>query len=302
MAVLLTGATGFTGGKLLDLLLESGHDITCFVRPTSDIGKVKNRHVPYVSGDLDDFDSILHALRGKEALINVAPMTGRADIIVEACREAGVRRAIFFSSTSIFTRLEPASKKRKLSAERAVVESGLDYTIIRPTMIYGSHEDRNMCRLVRYLMKHRVIPVVGTGRYLQQPVYYEDLARAVALALDSPVGIGKAYNVAGADALTYNEVIDTTARLLGRTVLKVHVPLSLARLALRAYERTSPRPRLREEQVLRLNEDKAFSIDEAQADLGYAPRTFEEGMRLEIEEIKAHDARRHARRPRGHRT
>jgi len=101
------------------------------------------------------------------------------------------------------------------------------------------------------------------------------------------VSAGKEYNVPGADALTYNGVVDTTARLLGRRVLKVHVPLRLAVAALRLYGRLARNPRLHAEQARRLNEDKDFSYEEIKADLGYAPRTFAEGMASEIEEIRA---------------
>lgn len=288
MRVLLTGATGFTGVHLLDLLLARGQEVTCLARPTSDVEKLRRRGVRWVTGDLTEASSVVPALEGVDAVINVASFThGRGAGLAAACREASVMRAIIFSSTSIFTGVKPRSENRKIQAEDLLKASGLQCTIIRPTMIYGTHEDRNMCRLVSYLERWSVIPILGSGERFLQPVHVDDLATAVLLALESPVSAGREYNVPGANALTYNEVVDTTARLLGRRVLKVHVPLRLAVASLRAYGKLVRTPRLQAEQARRLNEDKNFSYEEIEKDLGYAPRTFEEGMASEIEDIRA---------------
>jgi nucleoside-diphosphate-sugar epimerase len=287
MRILLTGATGFTGGHILDLLLERGHEVRCLARPTSDVERLRRRSVPWVIGDLTDAASVVPALEGVEAVVNVASFThGRGKGLATACLNAGVTRAIVFSSTSIFTGVKPRSENHKVRAEEHLKASGLNCTFIRPTMIYGTHEDRNMCRLVAYLERWSAIPILGSGEHLLQPVHVDDLATAVVLALENQVSAGKEYNVPGADALSYNDVVDTTARLLGRRALKIHVPLRLAVAALRLYGRLARNPSLHAEQARRLNEDKDFSFDEIAGDLGYAPRTFAKGMASEIEEIR----------------
>jgi nucleoside-diphosphate-sugar epimerase len=193
-----------------------------------------------------------------------------------------VNRAIFVSTTGIFTKLNPDSKGIRLEAESLIKESDLDYTIIRPTMIYGTPNDRNMWRLVRYLKKLRVLPILGNGKYLQQPVYVKDLANAIVSAYEKPISIKKAYNVSGAKALTYNEVVDITGKTLGKRVIKIHIPMSLSYNLLKVYGKVSKNPKLKAEQVLRLNENKDFSFEEAKKDLDYKPLCFEEGINLEI--------------------
>ncbi|WP_147802801.1 NAD-dependent epimerase/dehydratase family protein [Alkalicoccus halolimnae] len=281
--ILLTGSTGFLGEFVLDELLKQGHEVTCFVRKTSNLEHIKKRNVKYVYGELEDYQSICEALKGKEALINIASLGfGHAPNIVGACEEMGVKRAIFVSTTGIFTKLNPDSKGIRLEAERIIKESKLDYTIIRPTMIYGTPNDRNMWRLVKYLKKVRVIPVLGDGTYLQQPVHVRDLAYAIVKAYKRPLSVGKAYNVSGAEALTFNEVIDRTAEALGKRVIKIHIPMKVSYGLLRAYEKVSKNPKLKAEQVLRLNENKDFSHEEAKQDLNYHPLSFEEGIKQEI--------------------
>lgn len=282
--ILLTGATGFLGGYVLEELVKRGHEVTCFVRKTSNLEKIKQLNVPYIFGELDDFKSICKALKDKEALINIASLGfGHAPNIINACQEMNIKRAIFISTTGIFTKLNPDSKGIRLEAERLIKESDLDYTIIRPTMIYGTPKDRNMWRLVKYLKRLPVLPILGNGKYLQQPVYVKDLAWAVVSAYETNLTIKKAYNISGLEALTYNEVVDITGKELGKKVLKIHVPMKISYGLLKLYEKISSKPKLKAEQVLRLNENKDFSHEEAARDFGYKPMSFHEGIKLEVE-------------------
>ncbi|MFK9094234.1 NAD-dependent epimerase/dehydratase family protein [Bacillus salipaludis] len=282
--ILLTGATGFLGEFVLEELVRKGHEVTCFVRKTSNLDKIKQLNVKFVYGELDDYKSICGALKGKAALINIASLGfGHAPNIINACDEMKVKRSIFVSTTGIFTKLNPDSKGIRLAAEKLIKESNLDYTIIRPTMIYGTPKDRNMWRLVKYLKRLPVLPILGSGTYLQQPVFVKDLANAIVSAYEKKVSIKKAYNISGAKPLTYNDVIDTTGKVLGKKVVKIHIPMKLSYNLLKMYEKTTKNPKLKAEQVLRLNENKDFSFEDAQEDLGYYPLSFEEGIKLEIE-------------------
>jgi len=282
--ILLTAATGFLGEFVLKELVAKGYDVTCFVRKTSNVDTIKKLNVKYVYGELDDYRSICEALKGKEALINIASLGfGHGPNIVNACEEMNVKRAIFVSTTGVFTKLNPSSKAVRLEAERLIKESSLSYTIIRPTMIYGTPGDRNMWRLVRYLKRLSILPILGNGMYLQQPVYVKDLASAIVRAYGTPISIHKAYNISGARPLTYNEVVDTTAKALGKKVLKIHIPMKLSYNLLKFYEKLTSKPILKAEQVLRLNENKDFSHEEAKKDFGYNPLSFEEGIKNEVE-------------------
>lgn len=287
MKVLVTGGTGFTGSRVVPLLLQNGFEVRCLTRPSSDRAPLSTLTVEWVTGDLSDAESLTSAMHGVDALVNIASLGfGHADTILGSMKEAGVKRGIFISTTAIFTQLNAGSKSVRLAAEEAIHTSGLDYTILRPTMIYGSNRDRNMWRLIRLLRITPVMPIFGDGESLQQPIFVDDVAQAVLLALKTNDTIGRSYNIAGKEPLTYNQVIDTVAAALGKRVWKLHLPyMPIVRL-LQFTERIGLRLPIKAEQVLRLNEDKSFSYEEAKRDFGFNPRSFAEGIQTEISTIQ----------------
>jgi nucleoside-diphosphate-sugar epimerase len=292
MKVLVTGATGFTGSRVVPLLLQSGYEVRCLTRATSDrsplLSALENadyamNDIEWAAGDLSNLDSLISALRGADALVNIASLGfGHAETIIGSAKEAGVKRGIFISTTAIFTQLNAGSKSVRLAAENAIQDSGLDYTILRPTMIYGSSRDRNMGRLIRWLRLSPVIPIFGDGESLQQPIFVDDVAQAVLRALQTDATIGRSYNIAGKVPLTYNQVIDAAASALGKRAWKLHLPYMPIVRVLQFAERMRLRLPIKAEQILRLNENKAFSYEDAQRDFGFHPISFEKGIGIEV--------------------
>lgn len=286
MRLLVTGGSGFLGTFVLRAALAAGHDVMALARSPSSADIVEQQGAVALYGDLDDARSLDNAFgravtAGAEILVNLASLGfGHAPTIVAAAEEVGLRRAIFVSTTAVTTALPAPSKAVRLSAERTICESELDWTILRPTMIYGAAGDRNMSRLLALLRRAPVVPVPGGGKRLQQPVHVQDLARAV-LAATSELSIGRIYDVAGPHAMTFRELLREAGAAVGKQPRLLSVPLIPSIWALRAYERAIPRPRVKAEQLERLSEDKAFDISAAVADLDYQPRSFRSGVRDE---------------------
>jgi len=243
-------------------------------RATSDISVlppgVEIRHV--------SLDDARLPLDGISTLVYCASMGfGHLPHLLDQAASSDIRRAVFVSTTAIFTSLPSASRAVRLAAEAAVQRSSLDWTILRPTMIYGTARDRNISRLLRFLKRWPIFPRCGNA--LWQPIYVEDLADAVVAALDSQRTIGRTYNLAGASPLRFSHLVHAAAHAVGRRAALVPIPLPLAVVAARLSGVVSP------EQVRRLAEDKAFSYAEAAADFGFAPRTFAEGVQLEARSL-----------------
>jgi uncharacterized protein YbjT (DUF2867 family) len=283
--VLLTGATGLLGGALLELLLAEGHEVRCLVREGSPrASRLDVRRAELARGDATDPRALSRALSGVAALLHVAGIE-YAPPVVEAARRAGVGRLVVVSSTSAHSAYASRSGP-KLRMEGLVRASELDYTIVRPSMIYGSELDKNMHRLLRFLDRSPLYPMFGSGENLWQPVYYEDCARGVYEALVRPTAVGQSYDLPGATPLTYLDLVRTAAGVLGRKPRIVRVPLEPASRVLAAAEALRLPLPVRSEQVLRLREDKAYPYGKARSELGYAPRPFGEGIALEAARLR----------------
>jgi len=285
MRVLLTGATGLLGFELLKLLISEGHEARCLVRTdSSNVSRLDGEGAEILRGDAADEEALCRALRGADALLHVAGIE-YAPSVVGAARRAGLERLVVVGSTSAHSSFEfrSAPKKRMEGVVRA---SGLDWTIVRPTMIYGSERDKNVHRLLRFLDRSPVFPIFGPGTNLWQPVYHEDCARGVYEALVRPAAAGRSYDLPGASPLPYATLVETAARALGREPRLVRLSLGPIRRALLLAETLRLPLPIKSEQVLRLREDKAYPHDEARRDLDYAPRPFERGVALEVARLR----------------
>lgn len=282
--VLVTGGSGFVGKRTIPLLLARGLEVVAIARSAKATTTLELLGAAVIAADLDDAESLDHAFELSQAdvLVNIASLGfGHANSIVAAAAEAGIQRAVFVSTTAIFTNLNAGSKAVRTEAEQIITTSGLDWTIVRPTMIYGGPDDRNIARLLRLLKRTPVAPLPGAGERLQQPIHVEDLAQVIVEAALNPVAIGKAYDVAGPQPLAFRQLIEQAGAAVGRRPRLVRVPLTPAIAAVRLYERIAKRPRLKAEQLERLAEDKAFDITSARTDLAFRPRTFADGVSAE---------------------
>ena len=285
MRILLTGGTGLLGGELLELLLAEGHEIRCLLRPDSlNASRLDGDRVEVFRGDAAGGEDLRVALGGADALLHVAGIE-YAPAVVEAARRAGVERLVVVSSTSAHSAYAFRASP-KLETEKVVRESGLAWTIVRPSMIYGSERDRNVHRLLRFLDRSPIFPIFGPGTNLWQPVYHEDCARGVLEALKRPLSVHRSYDLPGAEPLTYLDMVKTSAAALGKTPRIVRLPIEPVRRAIVAAERLRLPLPIDSGQVMRLREDKAYPYEEARRDLDYAPRPFREGVVLEVARLR----------------
>lgn len=291
MKLLVTGATGFTGSYTIPCLLGAGHTLRCLYRPSSDRSVLHDQPVEWIPGDLSDEESLMSAMQDCQGLINIASLGfGHGETILRAATAVGIKRAIFISTTAIFTSLSAASKVVRLQAEESIRNSLLQYTILRPTMIYGSRRDRNISRLIKLIQRSPIIPVAGNGTFKQQPVYVGDVAAAICAVVGNSTTYYQSYNIAGRDAIAYNQMVDTIAALSKKRVIKIHLPAGSLVQTLSWLEKMGIRLPIKAEQVLRLNEDKIFDNAPASTAFGFDPRSFSEGILIELEKMKVHKA------------
>lgn len=283
--LLITGVTGLTGRLLLDELRLAGYreKVRCLVRKSSDTSWIHDDLVELCIGDVNDYSSIKRCLRDVSSVIHLVNIRSSPQII-QACQEASIQRVIFVNTTGMFSKYqEYAAEYQKL--EVGILNCALDYTIIRPTMIYGSQQDKNIHKLVKIVDRFPVVPFVASKYGLMQPIFARDLARVITSAFLNPISIRRAYNVAGQQAIHLSKILRLTAAQLGKKRLFIAVPYPMA-LAAAYVGEIVPNGLIDVEKVRRLLEDKTFSYEEAARDLGFSPITFEEGLELEIASLQ----------------
>lgn len=284
--LLVTGITGLTGRFLLEELRQVGYSgrIRCLVRAQSDVAWIDDKQVELFQGDVSKVASLREAMSSEvDSIIHLVNIR-HSPQVTRACRECGVRRVVYVSTAGVFSKFQSYSSLYK-ELEGEILESDPDYTIIRPTMIYGNERDVNIHKLVKIINRYPVVPVLGKGNGLMQPIYAQDLAMVIAMAYVRPVSVRKAYNVAGQHPVQYLDLLKTIALALGKKRKFMHIPYGLA-LAAGFIGNYIPNGLINLEKVQRLTEDKAFDYAEAARDLDFEPRTFEKGVALEVAALR----------------
>jgi nucleoside-diphosphate-sugar epimerase len=278
------GASSLVGLRLLPVLADAGWQVLAFSRQTVESGLgVAWRRLPVAEHPSPQPSS----QRGEDVTpywICVAPIWVLPDYFA-MLESAGVRRIVVLSSTSRFTKVgsgntaENAIAARLIAAEERVqawaASCGVEWVILRPTLIYGEGRDKNVTEIARLIRRFGFFPLLGKAQGLRQPVHAADVAAACCAALLSPGAVNHAYNLSGGETLTYRAMVERIFTAMHRRARFVTIPLGAFRLAI-ACLRCLPRYRKWTTAMAeRMNQDMVFDHSAAARDLGFSPRVFQ---------------------------
>tara|TARA_Y100000991_G_C21915492_1_gene324173 strand:- start:151 stop:1044 length:894 start_codon:yes stop_codon:yes gene_type:complete len=285
--VVLCGANGFTGRFLCKELLKRRIHFLAIIRPGNDDTWMKQNNIFYKYVDLNNTVELEKQIKGYEILISLASIGfGSVPSILKACKNEKINRVIITSTTAIFTKLNSKSKKARELAEEQIRESNLNWTIIRPTMIYGSPNDRNIIKLIKWIDKYPIIPIIGNGKFLQHPIFVDDLSKVIANILKNEKTYKKIFNISGKKPLSYNKMITIIKNELKVKCISIYFPYKASLLLFKTLEKLKLKLPIKSEQVERLNENKYFNHSEAYEAFGFLPLGFDEGIKIEIKKYK----------------
>ncbi len=285
--IIICGANGFTGRYLCKEFLKRNIPFTAIIRPGNNISWMKKNNIAYKFVDLNNTSELGKSIKGYEVLISVASIAfGNAPSILKACKNENIKRVIFTSTTAIFTKLNAKSKKIRKQAENQIKNSDLNWTIIRPTMIYGNPNDRNIIKLIKWIDYFPFIPVIGSGLFLQQPIYVKDVAYTLAEIINNKKTFRKSFNISGKEVITFNQMIKIIKLELKTNCLQIHLPHKIIIIILKIFESLNFKLAIKSEQIERLNENKDFNHSKAKKVFNFNPKSFKEGVRIEIDSYK----------------
>ncbi|MBL7020632.1 MAG: NAD-dependent epimerase/dehydratase family protein [Nitrospinaceae bacterium] len=286
MNILLTGASSGLGVALIRRLSNS---------PDLEIKAMVHRSLVNIDGcearqgDLDKPELLARAVDGIDTVIHMAALTSSAQEseyfrtnvagtqnLVDACVLAGVKRIIHISSRA--ASLDGGGYSRsKLEAEECVKKSGLQWLILRPSEVYGQGTGDTINRLIHWVRRYPLVPVIGTGQARLSPVYIDDLVSVIERLIFDGVLTSETILLAGPEDLTFDELVDRIAGYFGVRRFKLHLPAGLVKFAATVLSGMGMKI-LVPDQIPRLLCSKDQDISKTSALISYSPRKLEEGM------------------------
>ena len=240
--ILVTGATGFVGGHLVDALRRADRPVRCLVRNRREAGGLEDVGCELTEGDMTDPPSLRSAVDGVEAVVHLAAIRqgrreqferimsqGTRDLLV-AAREAGVGRFVHMSALGVTEQTKDLVPYygAKWAMEEDVRRSSLPFVIFRPSFVFGA--DGGILPTFRKLAKLApVTPIVGSGEQRIQPIWVDDVASYFVRALDLDAATGRTFEVGGPDVVSWTELFERLQRALGVHRPSLHVPMAFMR-------------------------------------------------------------------------
>ncbi len=311
MRVLVTGATGFTGGHLARALHERGHRVRALVRDPSKADGLRAAGIEVVKGDLVSAAEVLQAVQGCEAVYHIGAVYREARFadevyrqinvegtrhVLEACRVAGVDRVIHCSTVGVHGDVKaPADEsapfgpldvyqESKLAGEqlaRQYFDAGLPGTIFRPVGIHGPG-DMRFHKLFRTIA-NGTFRMIGDGDVLYHMTYIDDLVEGIIRCGEHPAAVGQTYILCGPRYTTITELAAAVARAVGRPPPRGHIPagpvLAAAKICESVCRPLGIEPPLHKRRLDFFLVDRGFSSAKAAREIGYVPQVpLEEGL------------------------
>tara|TARA_A100001015_G_scaffold273187_1_gene328432 strand:- start:965 stop:1870 length:906 start_codon:yes stop_codon:yes gene_type:complete len=295
--LLVTGCSGPSAKYFFKKLSENNYkgQIRCIVRKSSNINHLKKYKLKlsFVYGDIRDEIFLVNSMKDIEVVLHIANIKF-SENIVRAGSKVGVSWFICVHTAAVYSKYTKLSSKYN-SIEKKLISNHSNVTILRPSLIYGTggdplttndkKKDRKVWMIIKFIHRYNFFLVFGSGKTLLQPVHCKDLGEAYySVLLNKKNTFGKNYNLSGRNKISYLSMIKTISSYLEKKIIVVHLPIWLSFIVVKTLSLIPIISiSINTEQILRMNEDRIFSWQKARSDFGYSPLTFEEGVKMEID-------------------
>ena len=279
--ILVTGATGFVGRRVVERLASNRENVRALSRGGG--ATMLPWGVKIAVGDVLDPKSLTSAMQGVDAVVHLVAVIREVGDrtfqrvnyegtknVIEAATKAGVDRVVFVSTVGSTSDPDVPYLYSRWMAEQEIARSDLDYTVVRFTIGFGEG-DEFVNRLAALVKMSPLAPVVGDGKSEFQPISVDDVGRCVVESIERHDLEGKTVDIGGPDYFTYDELIDLVAETLEVKVKKIHVPIGVMTPAATVMESLSPNPPITREQLKMIAVGENTSLDSVEQQFSFRP-------------------------------
>jgi len=289
--IVITGASGFVGGHLVSHLLSAGSDISCLARSETASRSLLAKGCRVIRGDITRPETLREILHQDDFVIHLVgiieekgPATfqaihvqGTGDLVAEAKR-AGVRHFFYQSALGADRGSWSGYLRTKAEAEEIVRQSGIPFTIFRPSLIIGPWDGFTK-KLTDMIKLSPVLPIPGEGKAKFQPVYIRDWLRCTRKVIDDPRSFTGTYDIGGPEHLTYRDIVEHLSKALGYKKPVFSIPMGFMKLSTSILERFLPSPPVTSDQLRLLEQDNIGELDALEKYFGFRPTRLEDMFR-----------------------
>lgn len=283
MVCCITGSTGFVGRHIAKELCSRGFKVRCLVRASSDLAPLAGLPVEIFRGDITDEASLQSALQGavsavhlvaiirqtKGATFDAINFSGTKNL-VQAAKRVGVKRLVYMSNLGAGPDGRFPLLYTKWRAEEEVKSSGIDFTILRPSVMFG-RGDGFVCVLADIIKKLPLVPIIGSGRTKFQLISVDDVATCVAESLTNKGTGNQIIPLGGPEHLAYEEIVDLIIEKLKLGRRKVHIPVPLMKAVVWTAEKSLLRLPITSAQLAMLARDNVTDLGVVEKVFGFKP-------------------------------
>jgi uncharacterized protein YbjT (DUF2867 family) len=286
LRVLVAGGTGYVGAEVVASLASAGHTLRVLVHAAQ---PALPESAEAVRGDVTDAASLEAAADGCDAIVNLVAILEGTDAafqavnaggprnVVAAADAHGIRRIVHMSALGVSAEHAPLTRYwgSKYAGKQAVISSGLDWTVLEPSFVFG--RGGGALKAFESLIRMPVAPVIGDGRYRHQPVWAGDVATAFVRALERPETAGQVISMGGPQVFTFDQLLDELARVTGRAPRrKLHIPAGLMKAQTPLLSRLPAPLKVTREQIVMLLAGTECDLEPMRSALGIEPAAIAE--------------------------
>ena len=291
--IFVTGAAGFVGSHLVPTLLDKNYEVTALIRKSSEKPRLP-KVVSWVIADLSKKGSWQAKLEGHDILIHLASEISSkireafeknnvvaTKNLIEAAKKARIKKIIHFSSAAVESIRRDWYADTKKEQEKIIANSKINHIILRPSMMYGPGDNKNIGWLIKIFKKLPIIPLPGGGNFGRQPVYVDDICKIVIKLIERNYK-NRIFEIHGYRYIPMSKMVKVITKNLTQFKPSVHVPLFFLFTFFAMAEKILPDPKFTTDQIRSLVSGEKFKGDKWWETFGIIPTSFEKGVKSMI--------------------